>query len=138
MNGHMSVDMFFVISGFLVGFIVVKEIDKNNGKFRYKRWMIRRFLRLVPALFIFFWIFRIEPREKARCDRNLNWLKTFTFLNNWWPHQEMCVTHSWSLSVEMQFYTVTPAVFMVAWRYVELLRTTQRGQLQGHDLLDVV
>jgi peptidoglycan/LPS O-acetylase OafA/YrhL len=47
-KGDLGVDLFFVISGFLIGGIIFKEI-KSSEKFNFKRFYVRRFLRLSPV-----------------------------------------------------------------------------------------
>ena len=46
-KGDLGVDLFFVISGFLIGTILFKEFNKSNT-LNFKRFYIRRFLRLMP------------------------------------------------------------------------------------------
>ena len=56
-KGDLGVDLFFVISGFLIGTILFKEFKKNN-KINFKKFYTRRFLRLMPV-YIFSMIFSV-------------------------------------------------------------------------------
>ena len=60
-KGDLGVDLFFVISGFLIGGIIFKEI-KSSEKFNFKRFYVRRFLRLSPV-----YIFAIFLNLLTRC-----------------------------------------------------------------------
>jgi peptidoglycan/LPS O-acetylase OafA/YrhL len=51
-NGDMGVDMFFVLSGFLIGYMLLKELNKY-GSIDYKHFILSRFLRIWPALLFY-------------------------------------------------------------------------------------
>ena len=51
-NGTMGVDMFFVLSGFLISFILYKECQKYEGQIDFCHFLRNRFLRLWPVMFV--------------------------------------------------------------------------------------
>lgn len=52
MEGSLAVDMFFVLSGFLIAFILLKEYKKNGGKIDVWLFYTGRFLRLWPSILV--------------------------------------------------------------------------------------
>ena len=54
-HGDMGVDLFFCISGFLIGYILIKECDRYDGKIDIGNFYLNRFWRLWPILFIYDW-----------------------------------------------------------------------------------
>jgi peptidoglycan/LPS O-acetylase OafA/YrhL len=114
--GTVGVRLFFLISGFLITTILKNEL-KKNGKINFKNFFIRRFLRIFPAfyfylliLFIlsFFNLIVIGPSAiffAMFYIQNLNvFQNTELFPTSW------LVKHSWSLSVEEQFYLIYPFI----------------------------
>lgn len=105
--GRIGVDIFFVISGFLITTLLLKE-KIRSGKISLKRFFIRRTLRIVPVVYLFlivltsiygFCHYRISGSE---------FITAFLFLKNM-PFQTGPYTgHLWSLSIEMQFYLLFP------------------------------
>ena len=111
--GWVGVQMFFVLSGFLITRILLNEKHQNISKY-LKNFYWRRSLRIFPvyfayliALTISYWLigFPNSLGEKAA------WLYTYTYnftrLFPDWTHS-VFFTHLWSLSVEEQFYLVWP------------------------------
>lgn len=99
-NGWVGVDLFFVLSGFLVSSILFGEFIKF-GNINAKQFLIRRSFRIYPLFFLlilFTVLYKWFMHQDLRADRVLYEL---TFMRNYcggyWPH-------SWSLCVEEQFY----------------------------------
>eukprot|EP00698_Gefionella_okellyi_P003727 TRINITY_DN13472_c0_g1_i1.p1 TRINITY_DN13472_c0_g1~~TRINITY_DN13472_c0_g1_i1.p1 ORF type:complete len:503 (+),score=80.39 TRINITY_DN13472_c0_g1_i1:57-1511(+) len=118
-NGELSVDMFFVLSGFLIAHILIREHEKT-GQFSFKRFYIRRFLRIFPAymfVFMFYWP-GINIMKKyvacANCDGcdNFGWMNIL-FINNFAPVFSSCMAWTWSIAVEVQYYVFSPFVVWV-------------------------
>lgn len=113
--GHLGVSIFFVISGLLISWLMIRERDATGGV-SLRNFYIRRALRILPV----FWLFLL-------CVLGLQWahvievsamdaLRAFTFTRNYplWVHgQEYSwwLDHTWSLSLEEQFYLVWPSLF---------------------------
>jgi peptidoglycan/LPS O-acetylase OafA/YrhL len=128
-GGFVGVDIFFVISGFLITNILINNLE--NGKFSFLNFYERRVRRILPALFlvllvstIFAWLSLI-PYEFQLYSRALTSVILFasnTKLgqeNNYFdPINELKpLTHTWSLAVEEQFYIVFPILLIFLWKH---------------------
>ena len=96
--GWAGVDLFFVLSGFLIGRLVFKEIVRTK-RFDYKRFIIRRALRLWPTLYLFllvqfFW---------GDHDWHTYLIQTLFHVQNYFDSP---LLHLWSLSIEEHFYLI--------------------------------
>ncbi|WP_298281892.1 acyltransferase family protein [Novosphingobium sp.] len=121
-GGFVGVDIFFVISGFLITGIIAREIDSDA--FSLGRFYERRARRILPALLVMMsvclglaaWLYL--PADFEAVPRSA--LMTLAFLANVWfftqtgyfggPAEAMPLLHCWSLAVEEQFYVVFPAL----------------------------
>lgn len=107
-----GVDLFFVISGFLItlGLIRSKEKEKNIGRSLYK-FYIRRFLRIFPVYYLTVFILFIvwHDRMKVAIWWLLLYLSNFYSIKiqDWGP-----AGHFWSLAVEEQFYFIWPFLIL--------------------------
>jgi peptidoglycan/LPS O-acetylase OafA/YrhL len=101
--GWTGVDLFFVLSGFLIGSQLCKELDRT-GRIRIGRFLLRRGLRIWPLYYAFVALAALG----YLFGRNVTavW-SDFFFLSNSYHH---LVEGGWSLSTEEQFYTITPIV----------------------------
>jgi peptidoglycan/LPS O-acetylase OafA/YrhL len=120
-KGYLGVDIFFVISGYVITKILEEKIFHNN-KYKFKEFYIKRILRIFPVYFfiisVFILIFLlIGPLTDI--DYIINKIGfIFTFSSNFYylNHQKEYfdnifqdpLNHTWSLAVEMQFYLVFP------------------------------
>ncbi len=118
-NGWIGVDLFFVLSGFLVGGQVCRAFEDNS--FSFYHFYARRSLRIFPAYFTilalvcFFWFIFPSVHPYFNFKENLSLdtiLKNYLFVTNYFPTQQMGVG-SWSLSNEEQFYLLLPIFFML-------------------------
>lgn len=111
-GGFFGVELFFVLSGFLIGTILVKEFDRQQATdFRLVRdFWIRRWFRTIPNYLLFLvlnltlfqWLFVPQPF----------YLSYFFFLQNFmWPCPPL-MAESWSLAVEEWFYLTLPLVML--------------------------
>jgi peptidoglycan/LPS O-acetylase OafA/YrhL len=103
-KGDLGVDLFFVISGFLIGGIIFKEI-KSSEKFNFKRFYVRRFLRLSPV-YIFAIFLNLYFLKELGQDNLLLYWPNLLYINNYLPGSPMGWT--WSLAIEEQFYIIVP------------------------------
>lgn len=135
-GGYLGVDVFFVISGYLITAIIAREL-KDTGAFSFARFYERRVRRLLPALFAvvvvslpFAWWVMV-PTEFA--DMAASILASLLFVSNiffWASTQEygaqsstlLPFLHTWSLSVEEQFYLVFPFFMIMYTRYFSKVR----------------
>jgi peptidoglycan/LPS O-acetylase OafA/YrhL len=111
--GHFGVGVFFVISGFLITGLLLDEVAKT-GRIRLGRFYFRRTLRIFPPYYAFiaalvaataFGIVQLAPHDVSR---------TMTYTSNYYEGRSWFVGHTWSLSVEEQFYLLWPAVLLLA------------------------
>ncbi len=108
--GWTGVDLFFVLSGFLIGVQIWKEV-KRSGSVRVGRFLLRRGLRIWPLYFGFILLIAAEGLFEGRHCHGL-WADA-TFLSNYFSHQ---IGGGWSLSTEEQFYILFPILILLVAR----------------------
>ena len=115
--GYLGVDVFFVLSGFLITAVLLEEwID--NGKIALTYFYIRRVLRLFPALVVLILASLLPLNPIAFMDRAKAGAIAFFYGSNWaraleWDVEMSGLSHTWSLSIEEQFYLLWPATLIV-------------------------
>lgn len=127
-GGFIGVDVFFVISGFLISTIIVENLDR--GTFSFSEFYARRIKRIFPALIfvltatlIFAW-FSLLPEELNQLGKHvmagagfvLNlalWSESGYFDNS---ADTKPLLHLWSLGIEEQFYIVWPFLLWATWK----------------------
>lgn len=128
-GGYVGVDIFFVISGFLITGILVR--DMNQGRFSLVRFYERRARRILPALLVMIAVVYVAaaffylPGDFEGVPRS--GLITLLFLSNFWfifktgyfagGSETMPLLHCWSLAVEEQFYIGFPLLLWLLARY---------------------
>jgi peptidoglycan/LPS O-acetylase OafA/YrhL len=114
--GRLGVCTFFVISGLLITWLMIREREAT-GAFSLRNFYIRRFLRILP---VFWLLIVVVSALKMAHVISIEWLdivRALTFTHNYplsmhgGPGYALCLIHTWSLSVEEQFYLLWPAVF---------------------------
>ena len=102
-QGGLGVDMFFVISGFLIGAILLKEINRSDG-LNLRRFYARRFLRLVPVYVVAMMaaVYFLDGNNAENAWANL------LYVNNFLSIDDQFMGWCWSLAIEEQFYLVAP------------------------------
>jgi peptidoglycan/LPS O-acetylase OafA/YrhL len=126
------VDVFFVISGFLISGIIFKELETSN--FSFANFYARRVKRIFPALitvlvisYAFGWFFLFTD-DFRRLGSHI--LRASVFLSNFilWREagyfdnaaETKPLLHLWSLGIEEQFYIVWPVILWIFWRFKAL------------------
>lgn len=128
-GGWLGVDIFFVISGYLISNIIISEL--NNGTFSFRKFYLRRIQRILPALFstilltIPFAYFLLTP--KAMEEYINSTISSVFFYANYYfmnldfyaaePTKIMPLLHTWSLAIEEQYYLIFPVLVFVAFKY---------------------
>ena len=131
-GGFIGVDIFFVISGYLITSIILRElIDKGN--FLFSNFYIRRIKRILPALLFvilvsipFSWIY-LFPIDLLDYSKSI--LFSLGFTSNFYFHFTGLeygspegllkpFLHTWSLSVEEQYYVLFPIILVCVFRYL--------------------
>lgn len=143
--GYIGVDVFFVISGFLITGMLYRELERD-GRIRFARFYVRRFRRLMPAaslvigvtMVLSFWI---EPGFR-RIGTAMEGMASALYWQNWllaWRATDYLaaeralgpLTHYWSLSIEEQFYLVWPLALAGAYAVARQLRWGARRTAMG-------
>ena len=134
-GGYIGVDIFFVVSGFLISSLIIKQLKNNT--FSISEFYYRRILRIVPALLITVILSFILSYLLLSTEDFIIFLKsvisTLTFWSNFFfsfnfdyfdfYSEFQPLIHTWSLSIEEQFYIFFP-IFMIVFykhRYVLIL-----------------
>ena len=127
-GGFLGVDVFFVISGYLITSIILREVEQ--GSFSYLSFYERRARRILPALFLvmlatipFAWNTLLPDAMLDYSSSALSSLfmvsnYTFAYADSYWgePSALKPLLHTWSLSVEEQFYVFFPIFILILWR----------------------
>jgi len=109
-SAHLGVQIFFVISGFLITTLLLKEHERT-GRINLPRFFLRRTLRIFPAAFAYIAIVAIVARPHF-----LVYALTYTMC--YAPQTRPWILgHLWSLSVEEQFYLLWPVALLLGFRY---------------------
>ncbi len=106
--GWTGVDLFFVLSGYLIGYQLLKEID-NTNKISFKRFYIKRFFRIIPAYIAVLILYYSLPNIQEGAGLPPLW-KFLTFTQNFGldAQYQNSFSHAWSLCIEEQFYLLLP------------------------------
>lgn len=125
-SGGVGVDLFFVLSGFLITSILAAEAGAT-GRLSFRNFYVRRFLRLGPCLvltcaFVGLWQWSTLGRAPwtaigIALTYSANWVRAFSDTDLTW------LIHCWTLAVEEQFYLLWPAVVLVLERRLPDART---------------
>jgi len=107
--GNLGVRVFFVISGFLITFLMLDEIEAT-GTVSLKRFYLRRSLRIFPASYVFILFVFLSSRLGWPTLLPGDLFHAVTYTVNYDKHSSWEVGHLWSLSVEEQFYLLWPAL----------------------------
>ena len=110
--GWTGVDLFFVLSGFLIGGQLFARIARNQ-EISYGEFYFKRSLRILPAYFAVLALYIIFPGFKERSQLPPLW-RMFTFTQNFGLDiaKEGAFSHAWSLCIEEQFYLILPLLII--------------------------
>jgi len=111
--GWSGVDLFFVLSGFLIGNILLKEI-RQSGSIDFKQFYTKRFFRIIPAFIVVLILYYALPNLRDGSGMPPLW-KFLTFTQNLSIDyvNQRSFSHAWSLCIEEQFYLLLPLSLMV-------------------------
>ncbi|RXK55721.1 acyltransferase [Oleiharenicola lentus] len=112
--GWIGVDLFFVVSGFLISRILFREIDQT-GRINPGRFWFRRGCKIWPSYFVFYSIGMasvVLGDPSAPVHSQGKYWPNLLFIQNYFP-DDMRWRHSWSLAVEEQFYIILPLLLML-------------------------
>lgn len=109
--GNMGVRVFFVISGFLITGILLKEFEKS-GTINLRKFYYRRTLRIFPPYYFFLIIVGILTLGGLWNLPFSEWLSAVFYISNFAPVSSWQIGHTWSLAVEEQFYLLMPGLLL--------------------------
>jgi peptidoglycan/LPS O-acetylase OafA/YrhL len=129
--GFIGVDIFFVISGFLITSIIKRQLDENT--FSVKAFYLNRVRRLAPALFAVLMLVMLAglvwllPTELEELSKEAFLAQLYVVNFYYWQNinyfglnaSHVFLLHTWSLAVEEQFYLVYPLVVLLLHRYLK-------------------
>jgi len=110
-SGLYGVELFFVLSGFLIGQTILVKIAPSFSFKQIKTFYLRRFLRIMP-LYYFILISLILVDNYILKSRSFHPYH-FVFLQNFFPGETAFFAVSWTLSIQFWFYIIIPIIFLV-------------------------
>ena len=110
LTGDLGVRCFFIISGFLISWLMLGEYD-SEGRVSLRHFYIRRVLRILPVYFAFLGILGCLSLFTPFKQTMVNWIGNLTFTTNI-VESSWTSGHLWSISIEEQFYLVWPVLFV--------------------------
>ncbi len=129
--GFVGVDIFFVISGYLITTILIEDLD--NERFSIINFYQRRARRILPALYFVILIvsiistFLMNPQQLKDYGQSI--ISSVFFISNiyfyfkadYWSQSSefLPLLHTWSLAVEEQFYLLFPIFLFIVWRFAK-------------------
>ena len=134
--GWLGVDIFFVISGYLICNSIVSKL--NDKQFKFKDFYLRRINRILPSLYVVlifsFLLSRVILSDKGIREFNNSFVSVVGFLSNYYfrgnnlytaePSGLVPLLHAWSLSIEEQFYFFFPLLIFIVYKL--------KKELTGH------
>jgi len=136
-GGFTGVDVFFVLSGFLITSIILHDL--RQGRFSLREFYLRRIQRLLPNVVLMvlavlvLWAMFMPPMANFQAGRHALWavfnLSNFyimKYLGGYWGNaaEWSPLTHTWSLAIEEQFYLLFPTCLLLLVRF-------QRGRVRS-------
>ncbi|KAK7866349.1 hypothetical protein R5R35_003276 [Gryllus longicercus] len=126
-NATVSVDSFFMMSGVLLSFLFLKEVERTNH-FNVVKFYVHRYVRLTPALAIVLLLTvsllnfmgtgplwnTVYDYQREACEQN--WWTNLLYVNNFVHTDKMCLGHTWYLAVDMQLFWLSPLVLLPLWK----------------------
>jgi len=120
--GWTGVDLFFVLSGYLISSLLFRELSKTNT-LNVGRFLLRRGLKIWPSYYVAYGImlfshttsFALRGRSHQLPALLLPQWPNLVFVQNYWP-EAIRWTHSWSLAVEEHFYIALPLFLLFLWK----------------------
>ena len=110
-----GVDLFFVLSGFLIGGILIKEFNEQN-KFNFLKFWSKRWLRTLPNYYLLLSV--ISVLYFSNPDIYFNWKYLF-FLQNFNIPNPRFFPESWSLCIEEWFYIISPILIFIFFKILK-------------------
>src|SRR5213083_1307408 len=113
--GWIGVDLFFVLSGYLIGGQLLAPLARNQ-RIKLGRFFTRRALRIMPAYFVVLAIYFLLPSWREYSEMSQPLWKFLLSVQNIALHGGTAFSHAWSLAVEDQFYLALPFLLLFLYR----------------------
>lgn len=110
--GRLGVRFFFVLSGFLITLLMLRE-QARTGQFSLVNFWVRRSLRILPVYYCHLAVLALLQQLHRFHMTSGDWVRALTFTYNYGTGQWL-PGHIWSLCVEEQFYLLWPLLFLIA------------------------
>jgi peptidoglycan/LPS O-acetylase OafA/YrhL len=116
-DGNLGVRIFFVLSGYLISLLLLKEAARTGG-ISLRLFYARRALRILPVYFLYLGALGVLAALGLYSDALGSWVGSLTFTRNMVGHGDSGTGHFWSLAIEEQFYLVWPVCVsgLLLWR----------------------
>ena len=121
--GWVGVQLFFVLSGFLITKILIQAGSEHPAAEALRRFYIRRGLRILPVFYVYLAMMvvalvALRPADSAAEASRRGWPWAAVYLYNWfsmtrWHQSSYYLDHLWTLAVEEQFYLLWPALVLL-------------------------
>jgi peptidoglycan/LPS O-acetylase OafA/YrhL len=143
--GWAGVDLFFALSGYLIGNQIFSAMNSPAG-FSLRHFYARRLLRTLPNFYVVLALYFLWPAFRGDAALLPLW-KYLTFTQNYQLEPGTAFSHAWSLSIEEQFYMVLPAAALIGaaigrsrrWAWAAIALAFAAGMLARADTwLDLV
>ncbi|MUO45405.1 acyltransferase family protein [Agrobacterium vitis] len=116
--GWLGVDIFFVLSGYLIGTQLFKEVTRT-GAVDFKSFYLRRAFRIFPAFFVVLGLYALVPVLRDNPAMQPLWkFATFTVNLGFDPREGNAFSQAWTLAVEEQFYLVLPLLVLLLYKRI--------------------
>jgi peptidoglycan/LPS O-acetylase OafA/YrhL len=132
-NGGLGVFIFFVISGYLITTLALRE-EANRGALSLRSFYVRRACRIFPLYYLVLLVYVVSAigfNYRGHRDLLMSAMPYYlTYMNDFAPYfRDAPYAHSWSLGVEEKFYMLWPLLAFMFWRGRTLLRFAGTGAL---------
>ncbi|MCD8533741.1 MAG: acyltransferase [Verrucomicrobia bacterium] len=107
--GAFGVEIFFVLSGFLITWLLIRE-ERKIGRIDYRAFYIRRAIRILPPAYFYLLVVGILAMSGILTATLNEFFAGAFFYRNWAPEGSTLTGHYWSLSIEEQFYLLWPVL----------------------------
>ena len=139
-NAFFAVDSFFVLSGLLVSYLSIREMERRQGKFPFVFFYVHRLLRLSPAYYLVVFIyFKVLPHvgsgplwfygDVNLCEKY--WWTNILYINNFYPTLffDQCYLVTWYLANDMQFFIISPIFLLLLYQFWKMGLATIAGTM---------
>ncbi|XP_063906237.1 nose resistant to fluoxetine protein 6-like isoform X2 [Zophobas morio] len=131
-NSPLLVDTFLLISGFLLCYLLLIELEKRKGRINVPLLYIARYIRLTPSYLVvlgfyctfFFrigdgplWDSRIKL-EQERCQKS--WWTNLLYVNNYVYTDSLCMFQSWYLAADYHLFIIAPLIIYPLWKFTKI------------------